>query len=80
MDLTTEPKVYRSPVMQMRCAQEAMLGQNVAYLKNPQTGEVEYDNFYRGKLWADADDDYSTYPTPRDIAISKMIARRLIWC
>jgi len=57
-----------------------MLEQNISYLKDSVTGEVEYNNFYRGKLWADADDDYSTYPTPRNIGVSKIIARKLIWC
>lgn len=78
--MMTEPLVYRNPVMQMRCAQEALLECCVSYLKDPGTGRVEYENFYHGKQWADATDDYRTYPTPHNIAVSKMIACKLIWC
>ena len=77
---TKYPTVYKSPITQIRCAQEAMLGCCISYIKDPYSGKVEYYNFYRSKMWVDAAPDYKSFPTPYYIQQSKMIANKLIWC
>lgn len=72
-----EPAVYRNPIMQIRCAQESMIGNCISYLKKHESNEVEYDNFYRGESWVDfVGDSFLQYR----IDTAKRIANKLIWC
>jgi hypothetical protein len=71
MERNKEPAVYRHPTMQIRCAEEAMLEQCIAYMSY---------GVKRGPFWKDVPEDYKHYPSPHQRSITRMIARRLIWC